>query len=148
MKVILQIFQPIPKDTSPLLDTSHTHPETEQSLQKEKGFTLIELMVAIVIVGILASIGIGVLMNARERACISSIKSDLTNAYKIVTFVYDENTDDEIDLDVLIARGLVSSENVVLTVVDGNWDSFSMTGTHPNVIAVYELDNTGRIFKQ
>ena len=148
MQVILQIFRPIPNNTSHLRDTSHNRSEIKQFLQKGKGFTLIELMVVIVIVGILASVGIGILMNARERACISSIKSDLSSAYTISTIAYNDNPDEEIDLDTLYAKGLVQSENVVLTVVDGDWDTLSITGTHPNVIAVYELDNTGRIFRQ
>ena len=148
MRVVLQVFRPIPKNTSPLLDTSHNRPDIKQLLQKEKGFTLIEIMVVIVIMGILASIGMGILINTREKACVSSIKSDLSNAYKVSAAFYAESPDDEIDLDILNAKGLVQSEGVVLTVVDGNWDALSITGTHPNVLTIYELDMTGQIFKQ
>ena len=148
MWVILQIFQRICKTPSPLLDTSHNHPEIGQLLQKRKGFTLIEIMVVIVIVGILAGLALGVLIDSRRKACVSSIKSDLSNAYKISVAFYADNPDDEIDLDILSAEGLVQSEGVVLTVVDGNRDTLRMTGTHTNVLATYELDVTGRIFKQ
>jgi len=136
------------QNPSPLLDPSHNRPKKKQLLQKEKGFTLIEIMVVIVIVGILASIAMGILIDARERACVGSIKSDLSNAYKISIAFYAESPDDEIDLDILNAKGFVQSEGVVLTVVDGNWDALSITGTHPNVVAIYELDMTGQIFKQ
>ena len=147
MWMILKPFRPISPSPSPLQENSH-HPPKKLLLKKEEGFTLIELMVVIIIIGILASIGMGILIKAREKACIGSIKSDLKNAYTISAACYAENPDEEISLDLLIAKGLAKSANVVLTVVDGNWDTLSITGTHPNVIAVYELDNTGQIFKQ
>ena len=48
--------------------------------EKEQGFTLIELMVVIIIIGILAAIAIPVFLNQRQQAWTSSVKSDLANA--------------------------------------------------------------------
>jgi type IV pilus assembly protein PilA len=48
--------------------------------EKEQGFTLIELMVVIIIIGILAAIAIPVFLNQRQAAWTASVKSDLANA--------------------------------------------------------------------
>jgi len=48
-------------------------------LRNSKGFTLIELMVVIVIIGILAGIAIPRFMGAQDRARISAAESDLNS---------------------------------------------------------------------
>ena len=45
----------------------------------EEGFTLIELMVVVLIVGILAAIGVPKFAASKERAFLASMKADLRN---------------------------------------------------------------------
>jgi prepilin-type N-terminal cleavage/methylation domain-containing protein len=46
---------------------------------KRSGFTLIELLIVVVIIGVLASIAIPKFANTKEKAYLTSMKSDLRN---------------------------------------------------------------------
>lgn len=104
----------------------------------EKGFTLIELMIVIAIIGILAAIAIPQFASYRARAYNSAAMSDLKNcATAQEAYFVDEQTYGDQD-----ALTLNTSENVTLT-ADGNTDAYTITASHSSGDKIYTLTGPG-----
>ena len=112
------------------------------------GFTLIEVLMVIAIIGVLATIAIGVVFSMLERGYIKTLETDLHSAYKTAVSYHVDNPDGTVTVDSLKEYGHRESPQVVLTIADGTQENLLITGTHPRVSGVYKVDSTGNVSKQ
>ncbi len=115
----------------------------------KNGFTLIEVLMVVVVIGILATIAINIMLNLTEKAYIDALKSDLSSAYKAASLFYTDNPNDDITLDILMENGYRKSNKVELTIENPTKDGLKITATHPGAPGVvYVVDHNGNISEQ
>jgi len=103
-------------------------------MKNQKGFTLIELMIVIAIIGILAAIAIPQFSAYRKRSYDSSAQSDLRNAATAQEAYYVDASDYADTSGTLIGAtyGLYLSDKVVFSVRSATAESYSMKAQHPS----------------
>ena len=83
--------------------------------KNEKGFTLIEIMIVLAIIGILSAIAVPSFLSYRDKSYDTTAKADLKNMMKFLNFYYLENDTYPATSDDLLAAGFNLSKDVRFT---------------------------------
>ncbi len=113
-----------------------------------RGFTLLEVMVVTMIVGVLASIAIYLTMRLQEQTYTAAMQSDLSAAYKAAVAFHSDEAGGEFTDEMLEPYGYRPTDGVEITVDDGFEGTLLLLADHPGVTATYQVDRTGTISKQ
>ncbi len=113
---------------------------TDPSLRHgQEGFTLVELLVVIVILGVLAAIALPQFLGQKDKAFRSAMKSDLRSVVLAQATLGTEGVQPTDDVDLLRSNGYVTTDGVSLprVVTAGNTYVACVTHTSVNEWLVY-----------
>ncbi len=95
---------------------------------RRNAFTLIELMIVVVIIGLLAAIAIPKFANTKGKANATALKTDLRNLATAEEAYFYSNNRYSNNLDTLNFR---PSPGVIITIVEADGKGWSASVTHP-----------------
>ena len=113
--------------------------------KNEKGFTLIELMIVIAIIGILAAIAIPQFSAYRIRSFNAAAQADLRNAATAQEAYFVDNQIYSAAIADLVGAtyGMFSTENVTVSIAASGATSYTMTGVHSAGNKTWQLVGPG-----
>ncbi len=97
-------------------------------VKSARGFTIVELLVVVVVIGVLASIAIPKFANQKEKAMLAQMKSDLRNlATAQEAYFYDSTTYTTVVADL---GNFTPSQSVTITIPEATGKGWSAEAAH------------------
>jgi type IV pilus assembly protein PilA len=121
----------------------------ELRIDREEGFTLVEMMVTVLIIGILASIAIPAFLNQRKNSVDAQVQSDVKSAVLVVEnwiVSHPKGTPTQ-----TVITNVKKSEGTTLTITGTGVGQYIIQGTNPKgnnsaLAAGYSYDSTTEKF--
>ena len=110
----------------------------------QKGFTLVELMIVIAIIGIIAAIAIPQFIQYKTKGFNTSARSDVKQMYTAAQAFFTENPDGTLTLADLQSRGY-NQTNSVTASAGGTISTMTISAVHNNGTTTYSADALGII---